>query len=410
MWWSDSRVYAPNTDPSVEATCGWTAIRDSNSGRLQATLIVYSVPSLLRLAHVQRRLRPTDLDENEDMVFSAAEVQQFLYVNLESLLHVSIGGLFIAIGATRVLAGPECSSTYLVVEKNTTAIAGLLLFVNLLFVARPIKIVGLLVLTLYRFLVTDVFRFLIVYSAFFVAFLIALQTLNNAHENFLAWMENDEETLLTKMNTIQDGLHHNARLAYLDFDMEGCKSQRRSIYDTAFALLSISLGDGFADALQQARTYQFRCGGFDPDVLIAFLFIVWVFFTNVLQLNMLIAMMSSTLDLESKQVHQKWLLDLSYRIMRYEKTFPELSMRAHRATHNRSFWANKYWLGLLSDLGIVLYCMPEVHLAGYSFKAYLLLKKWLWAFFKCTQCFCSKKTLGEEWERVIESIKKYLEE
>jgi hypothetical protein len=50
--------------------------------------------------------------------------------------------------------------------------------------------------------------------------------------------------------------------------------------DTAFALLSISLGDGFSEALQQARNYQYRCGGFDPDILIPVLFIVWVFFTN----------------------------------------------------------------------------------------------------------------------------------
>jgi hypothetical protein len=225
MWWSDSRVYAPITDPSVEAMCGWRAIRDSKSGRLQAALIIYFVPSLLRLALVQRRLRPMDLDEDGDMVISVEEVKQFMYVNLESLLHISIGGLIIAIGTTRVLAGPDCDSTYLVVEKNTTSMAALLLFVNLLFVARPIKIVGLLVLTLYRFLVTDVFRFLIVYSAFFIAFLIALQMLNNTHEGFLAWMENDEDTLLPKMDKIQDDLRHNSRLGYLDFDMEGCKSQ-----------------------------------------------------------------------------------------------------------------------------------------------------------------------------------------
>ena len=38
----------------------------SRSGTMQIVLVAYAVPSLLRLALVQSRLRPTDLDEDLD--------------------------------------------------------------------------------------------------------------------------------------------------------------------------------------------------------------------------------------------------------------------------------------------------------------------------------------------------------
>jgi hypothetical protein len=68
FWWSAQEVVAPKPSESmgIEAACGWGAIRESSSGRLQATLIVYGVPSLLHLAWVQSRVRPSDIDEDLD--------------------------------------------------------------------------------------------------------------------------------------------------------------------------------------------------------------------------------------------------------------------------------------------------------------------------------------------------------
>jgi hypothetical protein len=74
-------------------------------------------------------------------------------------------------------------------------------------------------------------------------------------------------------------------------------------------------------------------------------------------------------------VDHNWLLDLSYRIMRYELMFPELAQSAHQASHNHSVWMFKYWLSLAWDAAIVVYCLPEVHLGGYTLIVVLWLQR-----------------------------------
>ena len=69
----------------------------------------------------------------------------------------------------------------------------------------------------------------------------------------------------------------------------------------------------------------------------------WVFLTNVLVLNMLIAMMNATFEKQSKEVHSVWLLDVSYRVMRYEKKIPELIRRLQTSVKGNSFNSLDYW-------------------------------------------------------------------
>ena len=176
-----------------ESTCGWKSIAHSYSGNLQAALIIYAVPALLRLAFTQRRIRPSDLDENEDMKISTDEMINFIYFNLESFFHIINAGLFLTLGAARVSAGEQCNTFMVQTEKNCTCIAAVLLFFNLFVIFRPYEGIGLLVLTIYRFLVSDVFNFLLMYAILFVAFLLGLQTLHNANHIFLAWMDITED-------------------------------------------------------------------------------------------------------------------------------------------------------------------------------------------------------------------------
>jgi hypothetical protein len=245
-----------------ESACGPLAFRDSYSGRLQAVLMVYGAVSIYRLAFTQRRLRPTDLDENEDQVISMDEIINFVYFNLESLTHLVLSGLFITIGATRAAAGPECTLYYIAIEKNATAIAGLLMFLNLMTVFRPYKSIGLLVLTTYQFLMADFFSFLFMYSACFAGFFIALQTLHNANHVFLAWMDTTTSVfpqVARVTNNMAYLVNNNipgqdpTQLAGTHMAMDGCKELRRSIQDTAFTLFEISFGDGLSEALDQAR-------------------------------------------------------------------------------------------------------------------------------------------------------------
>ena len=367
-----------------DSKCGWWSIANSPSGNLQAALVIYGVPCLLRLAYTQRRIRPTDLDENVDMKISFEELVNFIYFNLESVMHVIMSSLFITIGVARVAAGDGCDVYYVKTEKDTTAIAALFLFINCFIVCKPYEGIGVLCLTIYTFLVSDVFNFLVMYAMFFCAFLISLQTLHNANHVFLAWM--DVTTVIARQIT-----NLTNDLAYLEnanvvsgvvlqdtaMAIDGCGQTKRTLQDTGFTLLEMSFGDGLADALQQARRTDYECAGFTPDFLIGYILVFWVFLTNVLILNMLVAMMNYTFDKQVKTVRAVWILDVSYRIMRYQHVFPELTARMQRPWRLLSIWQTKYWSSFASDFLLVLYCIPEVHMWGFWARSSLFLSK-LW--------------------------------
>jgi hypothetical protein len=380
FWWSATTVVAPTPDTGIEGACGWEAIRQSYSGRLQATLIVYGVPSLLRLAWVQSRLRPTDLDEDLNWKWSWDEQVNFAFMNLESLFHLTAAVLFLIIGISRVTSQRshdmyDCSGDTLRTEKNCTAIAALVLFFNLFIVCKPYQGLGVLVQTMYRFLLKDVFHFLVMYGMLFVAFMLALQTLHNANLEYLTWMDTTD-TILPQVEKAQNLTYlvndnippHASSLLATETALDGCWSKRRTLTDTAFALMEISFGDGLADALEQARLKPYECAGYAPDFLTTFLLVFWVFVTNVLILNMLIAMMNKTFDDEMKRIQSNVLLDLSYRIMRYERAFPEVADQIQRADSDRSLscFSLQYWTFLVYRPLLVLYCLPEIHFFCYS--------------------------------------------
>ncbi len=146
--------------------------------------------------------------------------------------------------------------------------------------------------------------------------------------------------------------------------MHGCDRLKRTLQDTAFALLEISFGDGFADALKLARRSDYECAGFRPDFLTGYILVFWTFLTNVLVLNMLVAMMNYTFDAQLKTIRSIWILDVSYRIVRYQQTLPELAARMQRRAIALSIWRVKYWQSLAANVALVFYCMPEVHLYG----------------------------------------------
>jgi hypothetical protein len=379
FWWTDDVIFAPDPKNGIESACGWSAIRDSQSGRLQAVLASYGVLSLLRLALIQGRVRPSDLDENVNWSISTEELIGFIYLNLEPFLHVIVAGLFITILFSRAAAGDACHVAFVRMEKNCTSIAALGLFFNLFILCKPYKGFGLLVLTWYRFLLADLFNFLVMYCMVFTAFLIAIQTLHNANYEFLMWLDQTDSILPRVREAIgkqyPDAANQTA-LTYLantnpsnanllltaNVELNGCLHNRRTIADTAFSLLEISFGDGLADALEQARTKPYNCAGFAPEYLLGYLLIFWVFLTNVIIINMLIAMMNSTFDDQREKLSSVWLLDISKRILRYDKQFPELGPHMARAVEKNSIFTTRYWAARVNDALIVLHCIPEVHL------------------------------------------------
>jgi len=364
-----------------DSACGWQAMYGSSSGRLQVVLIAYSLPSLLRLAYVQRRIRVSDLDENEDLKISFEEIINFVYFNLESLVHVILSILFLTIGWARVSAGVECESTALEAEKNATTAAALFIFLNLFIVLKPYKSMGLLVLTIYKFLVTDVFIFLLMYGMFFAAFLLAMQTLHKSHAVYLEWMDHTDQIIpqvYAATGDVDNSRNSNPqdiiRMESISTALDNCRDARASFSDTALTLLQISFGDGFSNALQQARGMSSECAGYAPDALLPVIIILWVFLTNTLIMNMLVAMMNYTFDQEKRNVHSVWLLDVSYRIIRFEELFPELIGRIGSREQNHSLWS-KYWQAAFWDLVLALYCLPEVHLQGFLHFALVRVKE-----------------------------------
>ena len=267
---------------------------------------------------------------------------------------------------------------YLRTEKGCTSIAALGLFFNLFILCKPYKGLGLLVLTWYRFLLTDVFNFLVMYAMIFTAFLIALQTLHNANFEYLMWMD-QTGTIFPQIQSSIAKMFPAASaypdLAYLqntnpidnplllstEIGVSGCHGNRHSLTDTAFALLEISFGDGLADALEQARSKPYVCAGFRPDYLIGYLLVLWVFLTNTLIINMLISMMNYTLDKQRLVLGSEWLLDVSKRMMRYDRMFPELAPRMASPQQSYSIFSTMYWWARLDDLVLILVCIPEVH-------------------------------------------------
>ena len=394
----------PDQINDIESACGWNAIRYSKSGALQACLVLYGVPCLLRLAYLQRRIGPTDLDESEDMKISYDEFVNFIYFNLESLIHMVMCALLMVISISRIMAGDVCLTWYVEMERDATAIAALFLFLNLFIVCKPYKGIGLLVLTIYKFLVSDIFTFLVMYSIFFAAFLLALQTLHNANHVFLAWMDETSEVirqvmLLTQNTTtlVNANINSNANLLQQSYMMlDGCYTEKRTFANTAFSLLEISFGDGLADALNQARTRDYECAGFNVDGLVIYILIFWVFLTNVLVLNMLIAIMNNTFSYQTKQVHCVWLLDVSYRIMRFERDFPELTDRMQIPFAKHSFWSFSYWECRFWDICLTMYCVPEIRLWGFS---YAIFKR-----FSAVKEILVTQSARPKWKSYVDSL------
>ena len=378
FWWAKGTIHAPDPNFGVESTCGWSAIQNSSSGWIQAFLASYGVLSLLRLAFVQRRLRPSDLDENIDWKITTDEIINFLYLNLESLMHLTIAGLFITILFARAGAGDSCDVDYVRLEKNCTAVAALGLFFNLFILCKPYTGLGRLVMTWYRFLLSDVFNFLAMYSIIFVAFLLALQNEHRANYEFLMWMDQTDTIFprvqqaigrrfplaanLTDLTYLENtNPINNSYLLSTEVALNGCAQNRYTMDITAFSLVEISFGDGLADAIQQARSKPYECAGFQPDYLTGCLLVLWIFLSNTLILNMLISMMIYTLHQQSDNLSNEWLLDVSKRILRYEKAFSELAPRMTRPKHSFSIFNRNFWKDRIEDALVILFCIPEVH-------------------------------------------------
>jgi hypothetical protein len=362
-------LYAmPLTSADPEAACGWDAIRDSKSGRIQAVLAVYGALTLIGLAVGQQHILPRELRPSEKDG-EQKNILDIVYINLKSAICIITSAMFIAMGAARVMAGPQCDDFYLDAEKNATAFSGLFLFSNLINLLRPVKIFGTTFLSIYQMIVTDLFQYTVVYMSLFLAFLVAIQTIFAANNHYLNNLFDDTLVNSTAYQVLTANVRRKASAGTgsanplfgqqsMSVDPSLCSASVMSTSDTAFKLLTTSLGDGFGDLLQTARSRPDpACGGYKADYILSILIFAWVVLTNILTMNVLIAMLSKTYEKNVEQSNDTWTLDIMGRVIQYERQFPELLARAHRPTR-----PNYDFNSVLEDIGLIVYCIPEVHM------------------------------------------------
>jgi len=129
-----------------------------------------------------------------------------------------------------------------------------------------------------------------------------------------------------------------------------------STSDTAYKLFTTSLGDGFGDILQMSRSKaDASCGGYEAAHLLAVLWTTWVVLTNILELNLFVAILNNTMTNESDKSEDKWYRDILTRVIAYERRFPELQNRAHKPSSSSGLQS---WI---DDILLILYCVPEIH-------------------------------------------------
>ena len=343
---------------SPEAGCGWSAMIGSYSGNLQLALVVYGVPSMLRSAWAQRRVYLSDIDEDGDLNFSYKEILGFLYQNSEPIFCLLLSALFVSMTAARIAAGDECVSAPLQLEKNSMVFIGLFLFANLLNLVKPFKSFGSLVLSTLQILATDVVTFGVMYMSLFAAFLFAISTINLAYNDLLQELSSSDSTSTSARFSVLK----NTGAGGSSSSVSGCEVRVLTTIDTSYRLLTLSLGDGLADTILMYRNIaDDSCAGFKPDQLLGLFYIAWIVLTNILQLNLLIAMMTNTFDKTSFKINRVWLLDICRRICRFEKVFPELRDRARAPQPAFSPWSISFWKAVGTDLLIVIHCLPEIH-------------------------------------------------
>jgi hypothetical protein len=137
---------------------------------LQAALACPLAPALLYTGLGHRRLETRDLDLNQDGQFLTKEVVHFVGRNLLFVLDVLAAAALAAAAAARCAACVD-------VELEVLAVAGLLLYCNLLNLLLPFKSLGALIITVQRMLAGDVLRFVAVFTVLQCGFGLALLVL-----------------------------------------------------------------------------------------------------------------------------------------------------------------------------------------------------------------------------------------
>jgi hypothetical protein len=174
-------IVANKTACHADASCGWKfdqQIRQAfspecGSSAAAASLVLQGLIAgpfavwLVLTGWRQRKITLRDLDVNDDRRIAASEVQDFIFKNLIFIVNIISGLVLFFAGVSRV----QCWEQE---EVRLLAVSSILLFCNALNVLVPFRYVGAMVITVYRMIMGDVFRFLLVYGLLWCGFAFAM--------------------------------------------------------------------------------------------------------------------------------------------------------------------------------------------------------------------------------------------
>mmetsp|Transcript_26975 Transcript_26975/g.54801 ORF Transcript_26975/g.54801 Transcript_26975/m.54801 type:complete len:483 (-) Transcript_26975:72-1520(-) len=248
---------------------------------LEMVVVGVWVPWLVLIGWRQRRLGPKDYDPNEDGEISAQEMMLFLYKNLTFVLNIGVALCLLV----AVAAGVLYTSPWDRVELQMLAVTSILLWCNFLNVMMPFKFFGVLVIIIYKMLIGDFFKFLVVFIIMVGAFSQALFA-------------------LLQLSDFPDEIDH----------LDGDPAQ------TLLRLVWVSLGD--VDSTQLIDQTA------SPQLTLA-VYVVWVML-SVLLINLLIAMMGQTFESDMEDTHKTWVFPFAHRVLSYERLMSRHQLCVYR--------------------------------------------------------------------------------
>ncbi|KAK2816288.1 hypothetical protein Q7C36_022559 [Tachysurus vachellii] len=177
-----------------------------------------------------------------------------------------------------------------------------LCWVNLLYYSRGTRHMGIYSVMIQRMILSDILRFLFVYMVFLFGFSAAVVTLlNNDSDETESQDQNQASTL--KRN------HSGGRSLYNDASNNCKKPSFKTIAFTTLELFKFTIGMGDLEFTEQ---YEYRH-------IFYVLLITYIVLTYILLLNMLIALMSKTVEKMSKESTNIWKLQRAITILDLER-------------------------------------------------------------------------------------------
>lgn len=291
----------------------WETSRWAVAG-LELSVYAVGIPFLLLQAWQSRRLKRLDWDPNEDLEMSSEEVIFFLHKNASFGLNTLISGLLISIGILRI-QGPRGWNGWYDVdaggpwknEMDLHSVTMMLIWCNFLHQLLPFKFVGPLLITVWRMLIGDVTRWLIVFIFILVGFSQSIAILSNA----------------LNLGLVQDRLNQGPLNSIPDDPTEGL-----SFASWSFMIdyIYVSMGEVGQDFIENHRF----SGG--SGSLILFLHILFIILSTLLLLNLLIALMGNTLANEtSNEGFAKWWMLQAEIVLRFERRLSPRSRSRYRS-------------------------------------------------------------------------------